>query len=65
MMNIYKFNGKSVIDIDAEVPEEILEDIDWEMMEIGDFIHDDSGDPIAKVVEITEYAVTIKPIEES
>lgn len=64
MMNIYEFNGKSVIDIDAEVPEEILEDIDWEMMEIGDFIHDDSGDPIAKVVEITEYAVTIEPIEE-
>ena len=65
MMNIYEFNGKSVIDIDAEVPEEILEDIDWEIMEVGDFIHNDSGDPIAKVVEITENAVTIEPIEES
>jgi len=63
MMHMYEFNGKTVIDIDAEVPEEILEDIDWDMLEIGDPIHDDSGLPIAKVGEVTEAAVTIVSIK--
>lgn len=64
MMHMYEFSGKTVIDIDAEVPEEILEDIDWNMLEVGNPIHDDSGDIIAKVAEVTEYAVTIVPVEE-
>lgn len=65
MMNIYEFNGKSVIDIDAEVPEEILEDIDWSLAELGDPVKDEDGKILARVIEITTDAVTIEPVEES
>lgn len=64
MISIYKFENIDVIDIDAEVPESILADVDWNMLDVGDPIHDDSGLPIALVAEKTEDSVTIKPIEE-